>query len=187
MPSTQWLAAMAKSLRPPPPDPELPDEASGDPASEVAAQLQRMKWFCWHGNVFRALQTPGDLLFNLDAEHGPAERAKLLKAVHEFDSYLRANAGRIPNYGECRRAGEAISTAFTESTVNQGPPATADPHPRAQRPARRRLPPLVPQLQTSTRPRGARCVASPNLSRSPSTAPPALAAAVHRGSHGPRL
>jgi hypothetical protein len=39
--------------------------------------------------------------------------------VREFNSYLRANAERIPNYGERRRAGEAISTAFTESTVNQ--------------------------------------------------------------------
>jgi hypothetical protein len=39
--------------------------------------------------------------------------------VHEFDSYLRANAGRTPNYGERRRAGEAVSTAFTESAVNQ--------------------------------------------------------------------
>jgi hypothetical protein len=39
--------------------------------------------------------------------------------VHEFDSYLRANAGRIPNYGERRRASEAISTAFVKSTVNQ--------------------------------------------------------------------
>jgi len=39
--------------------------------------------------------------------------------VREFDAYLRANAGRIPNYGERHRAGEAISTAFTESTVNQ--------------------------------------------------------------------
>jgi hypothetical protein len=44
---------------------------------------------------------------------------KLLKAVREFGSYLRANAGRIPNYGKRRRAGEAISTAFTESVVNQ--------------------------------------------------------------------
>jgi hypothetical protein len=39
--------------------------------------------------------------------------------VREFGSYLRANTGRIPNYGERRRAGEAISTAFTESAVNQ--------------------------------------------------------------------
>jgi len=39
--------------------------------------------------------------------------------VREFGGYLRANAARIPNYGERRRAGEAISTAFVESTVNQ--------------------------------------------------------------------
>jgi hypothetical protein len=39
--------------------------------------------------------------------------------VREFDSYLCANTGRIPNYGERRRAGETISTAFTESAVNQ--------------------------------------------------------------------
>ena len=39
--------------------------------------------------------------------------------MREFDAYLRANAGRIPNYGERYRASEAISTAFTESAVNQ--------------------------------------------------------------------
>ena len=39
--------------------------------------------------------------------------------MSEFDSYIRANAGRIPNYGERYRAGEAISTSFVESTVNQ--------------------------------------------------------------------
>jgi hypothetical protein len=47
------------------------------------------------------------------------EPSKLLKAVHEFDSYLRANAERIPNYGERHRCGETISTSFVESTVNQ--------------------------------------------------------------------
>jgi hypothetical protein len=36
---------------------------------------------------------------------------KLLTAVREFDTYLRANAERIPSYGERRRADEAISTA----------------------------------------------------------------------------
>lgn len=43
----------------------------------------------------------------------------MLKAVRESGSYLRANVDRIPNYGERHRAGEAISTAFTESVVNQ--------------------------------------------------------------------
>jgi hypothetical protein len=39
--------------------------------------------------------------------------------VREFGGYIDANAGSIPNYGERHRAGEAISTAFVESTVNQ--------------------------------------------------------------------
>jgi hypothetical protein len=59
------------------------------------------------------------LAVDLDVEEPHVAQAKLLKAVREFDSYLRANAERIPNYGERRRAGEAISTAFVESTVNQ--------------------------------------------------------------------
>jgi hypothetical protein len=40
-----------------------------------------------------------------------------LRTVHPSAS--RANAGRIPDYGERYRAGEVISTAFTESAVNQ--------------------------------------------------------------------
>ena len=67
-------------------------------------------------NVFRALQTIDDLIFDLDITEPYPEQARLLKAVREFDSYIRANAERIPNYGERQRAGEAI---FTESTVNQ--------------------------------------------------------------------
>ena len=58
-------------------------------------------------------------MVDLDVEQPHVAQAKLLKAVREFGTYLRANAGRIPNYGERRRAGEAISTAFVESTVNQ--------------------------------------------------------------------
>jgi hypothetical protein len=60
-----------------------------------------------------------DLEIDLDVEGPSVSQAKLLKAVREFDSYLRANTERIPNYGERRHAGEAISTAFTESAVNQ--------------------------------------------------------------------
>jgi hypothetical protein len=61
-----------------------------------------------------------DLEIDLDVKGPSVSQAKLLKAVREFDSYLRANTERIPNYGERRHAGEAISTAFTESAVNQG-------------------------------------------------------------------
>ena len=44
---------------------------------------------------------------------------KPAEAVRKFGGYLAANAGCIPNYGQRRRAGDAISTAFTESAVNQ--------------------------------------------------------------------
>ena len=68
------MANMAKGLRPPPPDPELPDEPPGDLANEVGTQLERLKWFCWHGNVYRALQTIDDLVGDLDiAEAGPEQ------------------------------------------------------------------------------------------------------------------
>jgi hypothetical protein len=86
---------------------------------EIGNQLQRLKWFLWHGNVVRALHTVEDITADLETLHPDGEPTKLLKAVREFDSYLRVNAERIPNYGEHRRVGEAISTAFTESAVNQ--------------------------------------------------------------------
>jgi len=40
------MTQMAKSLRSP---------AAESLATRVAAELERLKWFCWHGNVFRAL------------------------------------------------------------------------------------------------------------------------------------
>ena len=40
-----------------------------------------MKWFLWHGNVFRALQTVDDLTTDLTA--GGDESGKLAKAVRE--------------------------------------------------------------------------------------------------------
>ncbi len=47
------------------------------------------------------------------------ETSKLAKALREFGGYIRANGNSIPNYGERYRYGEAISSAFVESTVNQ--------------------------------------------------------------------
>jgi hypothetical protein len=44
---------------------------------------------------------------------------KLEKSVREFYGYIEANQQFIPNYGERYRYGEAISTGFVESTVNQ--------------------------------------------------------------------
>ena len=115
------MTNMAKSLQPPPPDPDL--ELSVATATkligEIHDDLPRLKWFLWHANVFRALQTVEGIIIDLETLQPGDEPSKLLTAASEFDTYLRANAGRIPNYGERRRAGEAISTAFTESAVNQ--------------------------------------------------------------------
>src|SRR5919202_897405 len=89
-------------------------------AATVAEELERLKWFLWHGNVFRALQVVEALELDLDdSEHLSPEQRKVLTAVTEFGGYLRANVTSIPNYGERHRAGEAISSAFVESAVNQ--------------------------------------------------------------------
>ena len=79
--------------------------------------LEQLKWFLWHGNVFRALQVIEDLEDDLAA--AGAEQTKLATALREFDGYLRANGAWIPNYGERYRVGEIMSSAFVESTVNQ--------------------------------------------------------------------
>jgi len=112
------LANMAKSLRAAPPDEEgLPPPAA--PAVTVAVALQRLKWLCWHGNVVRVLDTISDVGIDAEMANPSAERVRFLKALCEFDTYVRANAGSIPNYGERHRNDEAISSAFVESTVNQ--------------------------------------------------------------------
>ena len=132
-------------------------------ASEIAGELERLKWFLWHGNLFRALQVVEDLEMDLDTEDAGPEQRKLLKAIVEFGGYLRANGAWMPNYGERRRNGEVISSAFVESAVNQVvskrmvkaadalvtagcPLAASDSHPSPQRRPGGRVPPLVPRL-----------------------------------------
>jgi len=88
----------------------------------VVETLERITWYLWHGNVFQAMKNIEDLEQDLDAAafEGAEERPRrLLKAVEEFHSYVDHNRDFIPNYGERFRQGEAISTAFVESTANQ--------------------------------------------------------------------
>ncbi len=93
---------------------------AGTEFREIALkELERIKWILWHGNVFRALETMDDLAMDLDTEEPTAKEVTLLKKFKEFETYIRNNAGFIPNYGERWRYGETISTAFVESTVNQ--------------------------------------------------------------------
>ena len=56
---------------------------------------------------------------DIDTDDPTEKQKKLLQKLEEFETYIRNNAGLIPNYGEQWRYGETISTAFVESTVNQ--------------------------------------------------------------------
>ena len=88
-------------------------------AKTVLDELERLKWFLWHGNAYRALETIEGLEFDLDVDGAGLEQRKLCKAVVEFGGYIGANSASIPNYGERHRNGETISSAFVESAVNQ--------------------------------------------------------------------
>ncbi len=104
------MSQMAKGLR---------SHENPNLAAELGEELERLKWYLWHGNVFLALQTVDWLQLDVDNESGSPEQRKLSKALAEFGGYIRANAAWIPNYGERFRNAEAISSAFVESAVNQ--------------------------------------------------------------------
>jgi hypothetical protein len=95
---------------------------------KILKELERVKWFLWHGNVLRADETLTDLMFEMDGaieEDREARRPvhlvlrKLARALEEFGTYIYNNASGIVNYGERHRCGERISTGFVESTINQ--------------------------------------------------------------------
>lgn len=95
---------------------------------KILKDLERAKWFLWHGNTFRADETLTDLMFEVDGaieEDREARRPahlvlkKLARTLEEFATYIDNNASGIVNYGERHRCGERISTGFVESTINQ--------------------------------------------------------------------
>ena len=90
---------------------------------ELTKKLERIKWYLWHGNIFKASQLIENLVDDLEVEifdgNDRAEIKKLFKLVRELETYISNNSGYIPNYGERWRNGEAIATGFVESTVNQ--------------------------------------------------------------------
>lgn len=87
---------------------------------EMLSQMQRIKWFLWHGNVYKALdivdhiREPLEIWYDQNNKYG-----KTWKALEEFYHYIEVNRPFIPNYGERYRYGERISTGFVESAVNQ--------------------------------------------------------------------
>ena len=58
------------------------------------------------------------LIYNFDESY--TKLAKLEKELNEFYVYIKRNTGLIENNkAVCRHGNETISTAFTESVVNQ--------------------------------------------------------------------
>jgi len=93
----------------------VPVEHKGEKFEE---ELERVKWFLWHSNVYKALQVLEWLELDIGAQASPEAR-KLARTLHEFDQYIHTNQSSIPNYGDRYRNGEAISSAVAESSVNQ--------------------------------------------------------------------
>jgi hypothetical protein len=104
------MRQMARGL----PPPDVPNERD-----DAKKYLRRIKWYLWHGNVYRALQAIDDLMFELEVVEPSDSQTKLLRALTDFERYVKANQTNIPNYGYRYRNGERISTGFVESTVNQ--------------------------------------------------------------------
>lgn len=88
-------------------------------------KIDRIKWYLWHGNVFRALdglKALNEELYSWSEEvvgTQEAKQNKLRKLVDEFETYIKNNQAFIVNYGEKYLYNETISTAFVESTVNE--------------------------------------------------------------------
>jgi hypothetical protein len=118
------LRQMAGALPPSEPGPDVEDgdyRFVVDPA-ETDATLERIKHFLWHGNTYRALELLNDLHDDLEllCSDPPGERYRaLFTRLSEFRTYIERNQEQIPNYGERHRAGEPVSSATAESTVNQ--------------------------------------------------------------------
>ena len=87
---------------------------------DVSKRLESVKHLLWHGNTEEALERLGDLLMDLSLIQVRSNAAKkVADGLSEFETYIYNNREFIPNFGERRRQGEPISTAFVESTINQ--------------------------------------------------------------------
>ena len=87
--------------------------------TQLEEDLARIKWKLWHGNSIEAQ----DLIdrFENDVSDLRVDYPNLRKfevLAREFGVYIASNAESLINYGERYRAGERISSAFVEATVN---------------------------------------------------------------------
>jgi hypothetical protein len=95
-------------------------EERPETGTAVSKRLESVKHLLWHGNAEEALDRLADLSMELSLIQARSAAAKkIADSVAEFETYIRNNREFIPNFGERRRQGETISTAFVESTINQ--------------------------------------------------------------------
>lgn len=87
---------------------------------ELEKQLERIKWYLWHGNAHDAIRLIEEIKDDLAwVEEISPSIQKLQQATHEFHVYITTNQSFLVNYGDRYRNGETISSAFVESTVNE--------------------------------------------------------------------
>jgi hypothetical protein len=92
-----------------------------DTGAELLKMLESAKWYLWHGNSEQALEELDDCYgLSDDPDIRYSKSKKLIQHLDDMMTYIRNNAYLIPNYGEKYRYGETITTAFVESTVNEG-------------------------------------------------------------------
>ncbi len=88
--------------------------------TEMENELKSTKWYLWHGNVGKALDCLENcIMLCEDDELNYGNRKKFYRYLEEMNTYATNNQNLIPNYGEKYRYGEAISTGFVESTINE--------------------------------------------------------------------
>lgn len=79
----------------------------------------RIKWLAWHGNIHRLRDKASALVEDVVALELPYPNLKKFgAAAGDFYVYIDRNRASLINYGERYRAGERISSAFVEATVN---------------------------------------------------------------------
>jgi len=85
---------------------------------DIEKNIDSVKWYLWHGNVFCALETLENIEDELHCMNNP-KVLKLYNNITEFYGYIDNNKNFITNYQIRYHYGECISTSFVESTVNE--------------------------------------------------------------------
>jgi hypothetical protein len=110
---------------------------------KILKELERVKWFLWHGNVFRADETLTDLMFEMDGaieEDRDARRPvhlvlkKLARAVEEFGTYIDNNASGIVNYACVIGVGNEYRRALWNRRSTSSSPSGSSRNSKCDRP-----------------------------------------------------